>query len=154
MINLNFSKRRLWRQRLNLCPLNQWSSSIIIFVHWINEVHPWLSLSIESMKFIHNYLCTLNQCSSSIIIFVHWFNVAKWDFLKVSNTVYTWNWRRFSCIFSTLLSDLKEKPESNPLQLGNAYQLEFSERNEENEIALVEMIITWYSSSKLLHLTF
>ena len=59
-------------------------------------------------------------------------------FLKVSNTVYTWNWRRFSCIFSTLLSDLKEKPESNPLQLGNAYQLEFSERNEENEIALVE----------------
>ena len=90
------------------------------------------------MKFIHNYLCTLNQCSSSIIIFVHWFNVAKWDFLKVSNTVYTWNWRRFSCIFSTLLSDLKEKPESNPLQLGNAYQLEFSERNEENEIALVE----------------
>ena len=45
-------------------------------------------------------------------------------FLKVSNTVYTWNWRRFSCIFSTLLSDLKEKPESNPLQLENAYQLE------------------------------
>ena len=36
------------------------------------------------------------------------------------------------------MSDLKEKPESNPLQLGNAYQLEFSERNEENEIALVE----------------
>ena len=64
-----------------LCPLNQWSSSMIIFVHWINEVHPWLSLSIESMKFIHDYLWPLNQWNSSIIIFVHWVNVAKRDFL-------------------------------------------------------------------------
>ena len=47
-----------------------------------NEVHPSLSLSIESMKCIHNYLCALNQWSSSIIIFVHWVNVAKWDFFE------------------------------------------------------------------------
>ena len=45
------------------------------------EVHPSLSLSIESIKFVHNYLYPLNQWSSSIIIFVLQINVAKWDFL-------------------------------------------------------------------------